>query len=149
VSPDPGQTRYHPKSGRYIAAWFPPSFSGGARESFEANKDILDEISPFWYSSDSSGRLYGNPDEELVRIAQENNVLVIPALHNISNFSVVIGVLSDPYVRARHVQNIVDEVLAIMMVSTSIMKACPNRCARPSRPSSSSFPRPCTPTTNC
>lgn len=108
----PGNPSRHPKTGRYIAAWFPPSFSGGARESFEANKDILDEISPFWYSSDESGRLYGDRDDELVQVAHDSNVLVIPALHNISNFDVVIGVLDDPYIRARHVQNIVDEVLA-------------------------------------
>jgi spore germination protein YaaH len=108
----PDRSSQHPKSGRYIAAWFPPSFSGGARESFEANKDVLDEISPFWYSTDASGRLYGNWNDELVRISHESNVLVIPAIHNISNFDVVIGVLSDPYIRARHVQNIVDEVLA-------------------------------------
>ncbi len=107
-----GNVHFHPKSGRYVAAWFPPSFSGGARESFEANKDILDEISPFWYSTDANGQLYGNRDDELVRIAHENNVMVIPAIHNIGNYDVVIGVLSDPYVRARHVQNIVDEVLA-------------------------------------
>jgi spore germination protein YaaH len=102
----------HPKTGRHIAAWFPPSFSGGARESFEANMDVLDEISPFWYSPDASGRLYGNRDEELVRIAHENNVLVLPSIHNIGSFEVVIEMLSDPYIRARHVQNIVDEVLA-------------------------------------
>ncbi len=103
---------YHPKTGRYIAAWFPPSFSGGARESFEANKDILDEISPFWYSTDATGRLYGTWDEELVRSAHEANVLVLPSVHNIGSENVVISVLNDPYVRARHVQNIVDEVLA-------------------------------------
>lgn len=108
----PAITGYHPKSGRYIAAWFPPSFSGGARDSFEANKDILDEISPFWYSTDTNGRLYGDRDDELVRVAHESNVLVIPAIHNIGDFEAVMGVLSDPYIRARHVQNIVDEVLA-------------------------------------
>src|SRR5688572_20973435 len=40
----------HPKTGRYVAAWLPTSFDADqARASFEANKDILDEISPFWY----------------------------------------------------------------------------------------------------
>jgi len=103
---------FHPKSGRYVAAWFPPLFAGGARESFEQNKDILDEISPFWYSSDASGRLYGNRDDELVQAAHAANVLVIPSIHNVEDPGAVIGVLSDNYIRARHVQNIVDEVLA-------------------------------------
>jgi spore germination protein YaaH len=108
----PANQGQHPKTGRYIAAWFPESFSGGARESFEANKDVIDELSPFWYTTDSSGRLYGNRDDELVRVAHESNVLVIPAIHNIGTYDVVINVISDPHIRARHIQNIVDEVIA-------------------------------------
>ncbi|NNJ10341.1 glycoside hydrolase [Chloroflexales bacterium ZM16-3] len=104
---------YHPKSGRYIAVWLPPIFSGGARESFEANKDVIDDVSPFWYSTDSSGRLYGNRDDELVRVAHESNVRVLPSIHNVtSNPGAVVPVLRDPQRRARHIQNIVDEVLA-------------------------------------
>lgn len=104
---------YHPKSGRYIAVWLPPSFSGGARESFEANKDIIDDVSPFWYSTDSSGRLYGTRDDELVQVAHASNVRVIPSIHNVtSNPDAVVPVLRDPQRRARHIQNIVDEVLA-------------------------------------
>lgn len=109
---DMSQFAHHPKTGRYITAWFPPTFDSGAQASFEANKDILDVISPFWYSVDATGRLYGNRDDELVRMAHEANILVVPALHNIGDFDVVIQVLNDPYIRARHVQNIVDEVLA-------------------------------------
>lgn len=103
---------HHPKTGRYVSTWLPPSFTGGARESFEANKDLIDEISPFWYSPDESGRLYGTRDDELVRIAHENNILIIPTVHNMTNFDVVINLLADPHLRSRHVQAIVDEVLA-------------------------------------
>lgn len=102
----------HPKTGRYIAAWLPPSFSAGARDSFEANKDILDEISPFWYGTDASGRLYGTRNDELVRIAHEYNILVIPSIHNVGDYDSVVRVLVSPQLRARHIQNIVDEVLA-------------------------------------
>ncbi len=104
---------YHPKSGRYIAVWLPPTFSGGARESFEANKDVIDDVSPFWYSTNSTGRLYGTRDDELVRVAHESNVRVIPSIHNVtSNPAAVIPVVRDPQRRTRHIQNIVDEVLA-------------------------------------
>ncbi len=104
---------YHPKSGRYIVVWLPPNFQGGAKESFFANADIIDDISPFWYSTDAGGRLYGTRDDELVRIAHEHNVRIIPSVHNVTaNPGVVVGVLRNPTVRARHVQNIVDEVLA-------------------------------------
>lgn len=110
---EPAPVSYHPKSGRYIAVWLPPTFAGGALESFEANKDVIDDISPFWYSTDASGRLYGTRNDELVRIAHENNVRIIPSIHNVTaNPGVVDGVLRNPQTRARHIQNIVDEVLA-------------------------------------
>ena len=102
----------HPKTGRYIAAWLPPSFSAGARASFEANKDILDEISPFWYGTDASGRLYGTRNDELVQLAHDNNILVIPSIHNVGDYASVVQVISNRQLRTRHVQNIVDEVLA-------------------------------------
>lgn len=103
---------YHPKTGRYIVAWLPPNFEGGARESFFANVDVIDDISPFWYSTDASGRLYGTRNDDLVRIAHENNVRIIPSIHNVGNPGAVVPVLTDERRRARHVQNIVDEVLA-------------------------------------
>ncbi|GAB4433368.1 MAG: glycosyl hydrolase family 18 protein [Chloroflexi bacterium OHK40] len=103
---------YHPKSGRYIVVWLPPAFEGGARESFFANADIIDDISPFWYSTDASGRLYGTRNDELVRIAHEHNVRIIPSIHNVGNPGAVVPVLTDPNRRARHIQHIVDEVLA-------------------------------------
>ncbi|RRR68728.1 MAG: glycoside hydrolase [Candidatus Viridilinea halotolerans] len=111
--PEPAPVNYHPKSGRYIVVWLPALFQGGARESFFANADIIDDISPFWYSPDASGRIFGNRDDELVRIAHERNIRVIPSIHNVTaNPSIVVNVLSDPGLRARHVQYIVDEVLA-------------------------------------
>ncbi|NTU84189.1 MAG: glycoside hydrolase [Chloroflexales bacterium] len=104
---------YHPKSGHYIVVWLPPSFEGGAKESFFANADIIDDISPFWYSTDAGGRLYGTRNDDLVRIAHENNVRIIPSVHNVTaNPGAVVSVLRSPTIRARHVQNIVDEVLA-------------------------------------
>ncbi|NCC30717.1 MAG: glycoside hydrolase [Chloroflexia bacterium] len=111
--PDPGPVNYHPKSGRYIIAWLPPLFEGGARDSFFANADIIDDISPFWYSTDASGRLFGTRNDELVRIAHEHNIRIIPSIHNVTATpGVVAGVLRNPAIRARHVQHIVDEVLA-------------------------------------
>jgi spore germination protein len=104
---------YHPKTGRYIAVWMPPIFQGDVVRSFEANKDIIDEISPFWYTADGSGRLYGNRNDDLVRLAHEHNILIIPTVHNVThNSSSIVSVLVNPQLRARHIQNIVDEVLA-------------------------------------
>ncbi len=104
---------YHPKTGRYIVVWMPYNLSEGARASFEANKDIIDDISPFWYSTNSSGQLYGTRNDELVQLAHANNVRIIPSIHNVTaNPDSVVPVLRDPQRRAFHIQNIVDEVLA-------------------------------------
>lgn len=110
--PEAAPVSYHPKSGRLITVWLPPTFQGGARESFFANADIIDDISPFWYSTDASGRIYGTRNAELVRIAHEHNVRIIPSLHNVTdNPNVVATVLRNPALRARHIESIVDEVL--------------------------------------
>ncbi|NOK59543.1 MAG: glycoside hydrolase [Chloroflexi bacterium AL-W] len=104
----------HPKTGRYIAAWLPDSFGSINRESFEANADILDEVSPFWYSPDASGNLlHGSDarDETLLELARSKGVLMIPSIHNVLNTDPVSVILQNPEVRSRHVQNIVDEVL--------------------------------------
>jgi spore germination protein len=90
----------HPKTGRYVAAWLPTSFDAeAARATFEANKDVLDEVSPFWYGVMSDGGIAadtGSRDRELVRIARENNVLIIPTIHNIGDAEAASVVISDP-----------------------------------------------------
>jgi spore germination protein len=114
--PADAQSMGHPKTGRYVAAWLPTSWSDSneARASFEANKDILDEVSPFWYGVNGDGSLgvdIGGRDRELVEIAHANNVLVIPTIHNVTAVDSVTGILLDPEARSRHVRFIVEEVL--------------------------------------
>jgi spore germination protein len=113
---DPQVVARHPKSGRYVSAWLPTSWSDSAdaRASFEANKDILDEISPFWYGVNSDGSLgvdLGGRDRDLVEIAHANDVLVIPTIHNISSYNTVTDILLDPRLRSQHVRFVVAEVI--------------------------------------
>ena len=104
----------HPKTGRYIAAWLPTSFDAeAARATFEANKDVLDEVSPFWYGVRADGSLIadvGSRDTEFVKIARENNVLVIPTIHNVNDLEPAITVLATPQSRANHIAIIMEEV---------------------------------------
>ena len=105
---------FHPKTGRYISAWLPDSFDSVNRKSFEANADILDEVSPFWYSTDSRGNLHSGSDardRSLVELAHSKNVLVIPTVHNILATDPVPALLGSPERRSNHIRNIVDEVL--------------------------------------
>jgi spore germination protein YaaH len=113
---DPQARGSHPKTGRFVSAWLPTSWadSADARASFEANKDILDEVSPFWYGVNGDGSLAvdaGGRDRDLIEIAHANNVLVIPTIHNISSYDTVSGILLNPELRSRHVRLIVAEVL--------------------------------------
>jgi spore germination protein len=115
AAPDQRLAGFHPKTGRYISAWLPDSFDSVNRASFEANADILDEVSPFWYATNARGDLlHGSDarDKALVELAHSKNVLVIPTIHNIQTTDPVPSLLRNPERRARHIQNIVNEVLA-------------------------------------
>lgn len=103
-----------PKTGRSIAAWVPASFDAlNARPSFEANKDLLDEISPFWYTVAGDGSLLGDEgsrDAALVGDAHAAGVLVLPTIHNTDGPEWLASLLRDDNLRTRHVQAIVAEV---------------------------------------
>lgn len=111
----PEQQAVHPKTGRYIAAWLTSTFNERNRRSFEANADILDEVSPFWYATNTRGDLlhgYDARDKELVDLAHANNVLVMPSVHNIVHGTdPVPSLLRNPEARKRHIRAIVDEVV--------------------------------------
>lgn len=107
--------KVHPKTGRSIAAWLPTSFDAErARASFEANKDILDEVSPFWYTTRiSDGALQpdvGARDQQLVDAAHAADVLVIPTIHNVMEPDAILPLLRDPARRTQHIAAIMAEV---------------------------------------
>src|SRR3954469_229742 len=114
IAPEADQrvAAFHPKTGRYIAAWLPNSFDSINRTSFEANADILDEVSPFWYSTNTRGNLlHGRDarDETLIELAHSKNVLVLPTIHNVVNgVDPVPTILTNADRRSQHVRNIVE-----------------------------------------
>ncbi len=103
----------HPKTGRVVAAWLPTSFdTAQAHASFDANKDVLDEVSPFWYEARADGTLQpelGARDSELVDAAHAANVWVIPTIHNVNDPEAVPSVIGDAGRRAAHIATIVNE----------------------------------------
>lgn len=111
---DQAAAGFHPKTGRYIAAWLPDSFGSVNRQSFEANADILDEVSPFWYQPDARGNLlHGREarDASLLELAHSKGVLVIPSIHNVvTGADPVPTILRNTDIRRRHIQVIVSEV---------------------------------------
>lgn len=105
----------HPKTGRFISAWLPTAFDADkARESFEANKALLDEVSPFWYTaSPKDGSLIVEPggrDLSLVETAHAANVLVVPTIHNVYDPTAIMPLLQDPELRKAHIEKIMHEI---------------------------------------
>jgi spore germination protein YaaH len=117
IAPEADQrvAAFHPKTGRYISAWLTSSFDSANRSSFEANADILDEVSPFWYSTNARGNLLAGADardQTLVELAHSKNVLVLPTIHNVVHGTdPVPALLLNADRRSQHVRNIVEEVL--------------------------------------
>src|SRR4051794_30758497 len=118
TQPLPAQTAMpvtHPKTGRSIAAWLPTAFDADeARASFQANKDILDEVSPFWYfTNPATGALIPEPgarDRTLVDEAHQANVLVIPTVHNVYDPLAVVPMLRNPALRKKNIAAMMQEV---------------------------------------
>ncbi len=104
----------HPKTGRYVAAWMPTDWdTADARASFEANLDILDEVSPIWYEMRRDGTLTvlgGARDETLLQMAHEADILVLPCLTNGFDPDRTGYTLGNPERRSKFVQRILDEV---------------------------------------
>jgi len=112
--PSPASVSPHPKSGRYVAAWMPTDWdTAEARSSFEANLDILDEVSPIWYEMRSNGTLLvlgGARDETLIRLAHQADVLVLPCLTNGFDPERTGYTLGNPERRSAFVRRILAEV---------------------------------------
>ncbi|MGB9724060.1 MAG: glycosyl hydrolase family 18 protein, partial [Chloroflexia bacterium] len=104
----------HPKTGRYVAAWMPTDWdTPEARTAFEANLDILDEVSPIWYEMRGDGTLMvlgGARDETLIRLAHEADVLVLPCLTNGFDPERTGYTLGNPERRSAFVRRILAEV---------------------------------------
>ena len=106
-----------------VAAWMPSSWDGdGARDSWEANRVYIHEISPVWYQLDAGGSGAINPyaggrDAALVEQAHAQGTFVIPLVNNYYDgigvdAAPVSTMLHDPARRAAHIDALVGEVLA-------------------------------------
>lgn len=110
-------------SPRRVAAWMPTSWDADrALASWEANRQLIAELSPIWYQLDASGDGSINPytgacDAGLVDQAHEGGTLVLPLIHNYygsAGFDAapVAAVIHDPARRAAHIAVLVAETLA-------------------------------------
>ncbi|HIQ05018.1 MAG TPA: hypothetical protein EYH31_04880 [Anaerolineae bacterium] len=104
--------------GPAVSAWMPIDYdTANARSSFEANADMLTEVSPVWYRVESDGSLTplgGARDAALIATAHAAGGLVIPTIQNYrAGFdpAPVQAIIHDDDLRAAHITNILAEVL--------------------------------------
>ncbi len=99
-----------------VSAWMPTSWdTAAARASFEASKDRLNTLSPFWYTINNKMALTplrGARDRKLLRQARRAGLAVIPTITNHFDRQLTHSILSDEARAAQHRQDIVDEVMA-------------------------------------
>jgi spore germination protein YaaH len=92
-----------------VAVWYPSSEHPGGYESVMDNLDVIDVIHPFWYTpTNTGGLLPTNQAEDADQLAawREAGVQVIPSI-----FSGVSNIVTDPDLRAAHIDQIVQTVL--------------------------------------
>lgn len=80
------------------------------------NKDIFDEISPFWYDLGSTGELkplWNSEDATIISWAKSNGVKIIPLISNEFDGNLVSSVINNSTVKQTHINNIVDKVVTM------------------------------------
>lgn len=94
----------------YVAkqiAWIPSWDMKEGVESFRKNPKIFSAISPVWYSLNKDGSLTKNLSHkaQLLQIAKENNVEVVPSIASF-DFSIIKAVLQSPSSYERYLEEI-------------------------------------------
>lgn len=99
----------------YVAGWL---FLNDGLTTFANNVEIFSEINPVWYNILSGGRTSKNTNiaskDTVMSLARANNVKVVPTIQNTypGGAEVVRRVLSDPMLRTRHIQDLVNLVIS-------------------------------------
>ncbi len=89
-----------------VAVWYPSSDHPGGYQSLIDNTDVIDVVSPFWYSPLPDGGLNprsGAEDAQKLAAWREAGLLILPTIVSFR----MSAMIEDPAVRAAHVANIV------------------------------------------
>jgi spore germination protein YaaH len=92
-----------------VAVWYPSSEHPAGYDSVMNHLDVIDVIHPFWYTPMADGRLLPTnqaEDEAKLTAWREAGLQIIPSI-----FSGVSQMITDPDLRAVHVEQIVEVVL--------------------------------------
>lgn len=105
--------------GKKVIGYIPSWDQTRAFNSIKNNPGVFSEVSPFWYTANSSGDVFADPnggpnmiDKSMVSYLKSNGILVVPTVFNLINgtwnASIVSGIINDPTVSSKHIVNLVN-----------------------------------------
>lgn len=106
-------------TGKKIIGYIPSWDQTRAYNSVKNNPGVFSEVSPFWYTVNSSGEVFADPnggpnmiDKSMVESLKSNGTLVVPSVFNLINGfwdgEIVSKIINDPSVSTKHVENLVN-----------------------------------------
>jgi len=104
----------HPARTTRVSAWIPTSWDkDDALSAFQANADLFDTASFFWFNLEPDGHLSakgGARDAALITYAHQHGIKVIPTITNNYDSAKTSAVLRDPALLATHIEAIMAEI---------------------------------------
>lgn len=96
-----------------VGAWMPYWDQKNAVKSFQKNKEIINELSPYWYFVKPNGKLQatGKFDVKTIEQAKKSGVKVIPMVSNDFDGSLISRIINNPSLRKAHINTLVDKVV--------------------------------------
>ncbi len=96
-----------------VGAWFSYWDEKNATRSFRQNKDVLNEISPYWYFVKSDGTLKASSKFNLsvIKEAKKADIKVIPMVSNNFDGNKISNIINNPSLRKVHIRELTNKVV--------------------------------------
>jgi spore germination protein YaaH len=98
---------------RSVAGWLPYWLQASGFASVQANSEVFDQLSPFWYRLESSGAVGKFPfaeDPGIIEFARNKGIHLIPLISNEFNQELISNMINNLALRTQHIQNLVNLV---------------------------------------
>ncbi len=96
-----------------VGAWLPYWDQDNARKSFEKNKNLINELSPYWYFVKPNGQLSASSkfDRSIITEAKKRGIKVMPMVSNDFDGARISRILNNPTLRKNHINTLVEKVV--------------------------------------
>lgn len=92
-----------------VAIWYPTWDTTNAWSSLQNNIDVIDEVSPVWYSLETDGTIYTDPigeDKNFIDYVHNHKSKIIPLIGNAFDPVRTHNVITNPTLKTRHIGDI-------------------------------------------